>query len=256
MLRMMKKRFYVIGTLLALFVCGSALATPKMVVDDTLFQFGYVPQNSKATHDFWIYSRGDAPLDILNVIPGCGCTKTPIEKTHLAPGDSTRLEVIFDTRNYSGTVIKQPMIATNEGVGNRYLHFEANVAIRPDSTYPVILSPYKLEFPTEPGKKVDGMKFTITNVSDKPLDLSLVSWPRGMVTVDLPRSVGAKKSVQASVKLTEAAAGQNFEKCVTFQMSDEAKTRFTIPVTRVVQLPNMPTQSPAPPPPPKPTGTK
>lgn len=49
---------------------SSAQAAPRLTIPESSFDFGYVPQNSKITHDFWLYSSGDDSLKILKVVPG------------------------------------------------------------------------------------------------------------------------------------------------------------------------------------------
>lgn len=64
-------RLALIVTLLALMVAASALlAAPRLVIPETIFNFGYVPQNAKISHDFWLYSKGEDSLHILKVVPG------------------------------------------------------------------------------------------------------------------------------------------------------------------------------------------
>ena len=47
-----------------------AMALPKMFISHDSFEFGYVPQNSKISHIFWIKSVGEDSLKILSVKPG------------------------------------------------------------------------------------------------------------------------------------------------------------------------------------------
>ena len=55
---------------LALVLVSAIHAAPRLVLPETTFNFGYVPQNSKLSHVFWLYSKGDDSLQILKVIPG------------------------------------------------------------------------------------------------------------------------------------------------------------------------------------------
>ncbi len=45
-------------------------AAPRLVMPETTFNFGYVPQNAKISHEFWLYSKGEDSLHILKVVPG------------------------------------------------------------------------------------------------------------------------------------------------------------------------------------------
>jgi hypothetical protein len=229
--------------LLLMSAMSSVLAAPRLVIPETTFNFGYVPQNSKITHVFWLYSTGDDSLQILKVIPGCGCTQAPLEKSGLSAGDSTRLEVIFDTKHYTDNITKRPRIETNEGPPEKYVEFNCTVLRRPDSTYPVIIKPYKVDL-SQFGEKVrDQMKVTITNVTDKPIDISVVAWPAELLTATFPKTVGAGQSADGMVKLNDNAIKKEFEKSITIQLTDDKSSRFTIPVKRSLRLPGDTTQT-------------
>jgi len=56
--------------LLIFLVAGSLMAAPRLTINESSFDFGFVPQNSKISHDFWLDSTGDDTLKILKVVPG------------------------------------------------------------------------------------------------------------------------------------------------------------------------------------------
>ena len=67
----MKKTVLLFGILLLIIVFSSnLLAAPRLTIPESIYKFGYVPQNSKVSHVFWLYSTGDDSLKILKVIPG------------------------------------------------------------------------------------------------------------------------------------------------------------------------------------------
>ncbi len=43
---------------------------PRLEIPKPEFDFGFVPQNAKVSHDFWLYSTGTDTLRILQVNPG------------------------------------------------------------------------------------------------------------------------------------------------------------------------------------------
>lgn len=227
----------VVSTTLLLLGALATSAAPKLGISEENFDFGYVPQNAKVSHIYWLKAEGSDTVRIANVVPGCGCTKVPLEKNILGPGDSTRLEVIFDTRSYSGLVSKRPTIQFSDGTPDVHVSFSCSVATRPDSTFPVIITPYKLDL-TQFGEKVRSeTKFTIANASDSDLTLTLVSQPVGLATVSLPKVVKAGKSAEGTLKLTREGLEAEFEKAITIQVSDQKKSRFTIPLKRSVRKP-------------------
>ncbi len=50
--------------------CMQAAAEPKLTIPDSIFDFGFVPQNAKISHDFWLHSTGTDSLKIVKVSPG------------------------------------------------------------------------------------------------------------------------------------------------------------------------------------------
>lgn len=153
----------------------------------------------------------------------------------IAVGDSTRLEIIFDTKSYSNVVSKSPRIQTNEGPPDKFVRISANVVTRPDSTYPVVIKPYKLDL-TQFGEKVRSeIKFTINNVSTTNLQPTLVSAPDQLLEVVLPKSIPAGKSGEGLVVLKKSALDKAIDKSITVQFNDEKQSRFTIPVKRQIR---------------------
>ncbi len=77
-----------------------------------------------------------------------------MDKTAIAVGDSTRLEIIFSTKKYRNKISKSPKIQTSEGGSDKMVRISTAVVERPDSTYPVINTPYKLDMSQFTGKQV------------------------------------------------------------------------------------------------------
>ncbi|HUV31345.1 MAG TPA: hypothetical protein VMY05_09685 [Acidobacteriota bacterium] len=160
-----------------------------------------------------------------------------MEATELAVGDSTRLEIIFSTKRYRSRITKSPSIETNEGEPHKRVRIVADVLARPDSTFPIIIKPYKLDI-SQFGEKVrDEMKFNITNVSEQDLKVRLVYQPEGYFDLELPGTVKAGKTAQGVLKLRKEAIDTSFDKSVTIELDDESASRFTIPIKRKLRIP-------------------
>lgn len=155
-----------------------------------------------------------------------------MDKTELAVGDSTKLEIILDTGRYTRKVTKKPRIKTNEGPPDKHVEVMCHVSERPDSTYPIVIKPYKLDL-TQFGEKVrDQVTFRMTNVTSKPLKPSIVAVADEYFEVKLPDVIRAGDSGEAKIKLKEFALDQEFEKSFTIVFDDPVATRFTVPVKR------------------------
>lgn len=67
------RKFWIVTALMAILILllvAQAMAVPKMFLPEEKFDFGFVPQDVKISHVFWIKSVGDDSLKILKVKPG------------------------------------------------------------------------------------------------------------------------------------------------------------------------------------------
>lgn len=155
-----------------------------------------------------------------------------MDKEILAVGDSTQLEIIFSTKTAINKVAKSPTIQTNEGPPDKRVRIEATVVSKPDSTYPLVISPYKLDLSQGESNVVDKIEFTIKNVSDAKLDLTSVSFASDFFELELPKSLAPGASDKGKLKLLKSSIEQSFEKSFTIEVNDTNKSRFTVPVKR------------------------
>lgn len=111
----------------------------------------------------------------------------------------------------------------------------ADVIQRPDSTYPIIIRPYKLDV-SQFGEKIrDKMKFTIVNSSEKEVALKLVATLPGYATIDIPQKIGARQSAGGEIKLLPTVLDKSFEKSFTIEVTSDTTSRFTVPVKRSIK---------------------
>jgi len=67
----MKRLMILIPGIMAMVaLAGAALAAPRLTIDESAFNFGYVPQHAKVSHTFVLRSTGDDTLKIVKVVPG------------------------------------------------------------------------------------------------------------------------------------------------------------------------------------------
>jgi len=166
-----------------------------------------------------------------------------LEKDTIIAGDSSALEVIFATKSYAHRVKKTPRIYTNidstitiSSKSNAWVAIEADVTPNPDSSYPVVVKPYKIDISQFSEKPRNEVTFTIENVSDKPVELTLISFPDKLVEVDLPKVIEPGKTAEGTLRVKPDAVDQEFEKSFTFEVNDENHTRFTVPIKRMVRV--------------------
>lgn len=200
------------------------------------FDFGYVPRDATICHRFWLYSKGSDTLKISSVKPGCGCTKAPLDKDIVAPGDSAAVELIFNTKNYSGNVSKSATIITNAVPATNRVSFMATITKDNDTTVPLAYIPKIIKIQRNDSKKQGKITLTIKNVTSNDMNLTLESYPKELFEVKLPKIIKAGKQANMEIKVSDEAAA--FEKSFTIQLDDPKVSRFTIPVVYSDSLDN------------------
>lgn len=106
------------GSLYIFFLLSSLtfgqLLQPKLVLQQTTFNFGDIKQGETVSHVFVLSNSGGDLLTISNVTASCGCTAAAPEKKELAPGESTNLTVKFNSAGRMGNQSKTVRIFSND----------------------------------------------------------------------------------------------------------------------------------------------
>ena len=90
------------------------LASPKIVFEETEYDFGTVERGTKVTHYFVFKNAGDEPLEIKQVRATCGCTAALATKKVLQPGEEGKIKTTFNSRGYAGKIAKRVIVKTND----------------------------------------------------------------------------------------------------------------------------------------------
>jgi len=177
--------YITMGTML---VCGSALfaqdPAAKLVMPDSIFDFGFFATDARVVHTYPIYNHGDDTLRIIKVHPGCGCTVAPLHKYDIPPGDSTTLDMYFDSKRLMGLVKKKVTILSNDPV-TPYKEI-AFIAIT-GKVHPYVRpKPDVINFGRLSMDKLDkSFSTTLTNVTDAAVELELIDFSQDYIRVDL-----------------------------------------------------------------------
>jgi hypothetical protein len=244
------QRLTTIAVLLLVLIFASALsAAPKLAFQHSYFDFGYAPQEAKLTHPFWIKSVGDEDLKITEIKTGCSCTKAPLTKRVIAPGDSTDLKVTFSTGRYKNRVLKKPTIYSNEGEEGRSATIIANLVTDPDATAPLLINPFIISMPMHDGTERTSAEFSLKNVSNRAVAPIMVDLPEDYFSIELPDSIPAGGQARGYVQLTSKGVKNAFEKSFTFEIDNKEKTRYSLCISRLINSeqikPGMPIQRPS-----------
>lgn len=101
---------------------------PKVAFNKTKHVFGDVKTGKRVSATFLIRNEGKEVLLIRKVKASCGCTTTKPDKTELAPGEETKIDVTYSAPSYKGSQKKSITVICNDpSAPETTLWIEANV---------------------------------------------------------------------------------------------------------------------------------
>jgi hypothetical protein len=194
---------------------------------DRGFNFGFLPKGVHALHTYMIENKGTDTLRIIKVTPTCGCTSAPLGKSDIGPGDSTNLDVFFDSGKFSGKVTKKISILSNDP---KDPYTDITFTAQVDRVHPYITAkPIVIE--TE-RKNASAYTVKLTNTGTDPLEIRIVSSSEPYIEAKLSREkIEAGTSVDLIVKIKEKyEAFQETWYSITLETNDPLEYRLTIPM--------------------------
>ena len=90
------------------------LLGPKIGVQQLEHDFGNINQGDVVNHSFVIANNGGDILKVTDVRASCGCTAAKPEKNELKPGESTNINVSFNSKGRKGPQVKTITVTTND----------------------------------------------------------------------------------------------------------------------------------------------
>ncbi len=97
-----------------------------MTFEATEVNYGVIDQGSDPLRKFHFTNTGTEPLVIKNAKGSCGCTVPKYPKEPILPGESSVIEVRYDTKRI-GKFTKRVTLTTNEGSEKRVLTIKGEV---------------------------------------------------------------------------------------------------------------------------------
>jgi hypothetical protein len=87
---------------------------PKVVVDQTDYDFGALDMAAKGSHDFLFRNAGDAPLKLVSGGTSCRCTVSELGQEEVSPGGSTKVILTWKPIDKSGPYQQTAKVLTND----------------------------------------------------------------------------------------------------------------------------------------------
>jgi hypothetical protein len=95
---------------------GNGESGPRLQLSQREWDFGQLWTGDPCEINVELKNVGDAPLKILNIKSSCGCTAAQPGKRELAPGESDKMTVTYDTKKFAKVVKQTITVVTNDPV--------------------------------------------------------------------------------------------------------------------------------------------
>ncbi len=156
-------------------------AEPRIVVEPELIEFGSLKQHETRDVQVTITNSGDETLEIREVESTCGCTVPDLEVTELAPGQSTEMQIHFNSKTFQGKQTKYVHVFSNDPQRPAVdLIITANIEV------PLFMSPAKsmVGFRTLQVGETQTVTYTFRSEEVAELEITPRSWPESWLDVE------------------------------------------------------------------------
>lgn len=100
---------------------------PVISFDKSQHEFGPLVSGEKVSYNFRFTNTGTAPLIIINVHSGCGCTVGDYPKEPIPPGGTGRINVLYNSAGRRGLQSEMVRVITNANPQEYILRITAEV---------------------------------------------------------------------------------------------------------------------------------
>jgi hypothetical protein len=210
---------------------------PVAAVAEPVIDAGTVPVGQLVEVVFTIRNEGDAPLEITQVRPACGCTVAEYDET-IAAGGSGRVRAVVDTKSEIGANAKAITVYTNDP-GNPRIQLTIKSTVR---TF-ITLDPGYARFTSFVHGERDQSAPQLLWTEDFPnLEITGVESPASFIEVSYREATPPERSGEGSgrqwridVTLTEAAPVGPVADHVTVRTNHPRQKLVEIPVSGFVR---------------------
>lgn len=133
----MKKFLALILSISILNIANAQPALPiqeDILLKETIFDFGRIPQGKPVFHLFEVTNTGKTPMVISDIQTSCGCTTPEWSKAPIAPGETTKVKVGYNAAS-EGNFEKYITISYNQNLSKQVI-IKGNVWKAPEGAAP------------------------------------------------------------------------------------------------------------------------
>ena len=196
--------------IVAIALISFSLNAQVIEFDATTHDFGEISEElGTAVHNFIFTNKGDKPLVVTAVKPGCGCTVADWTKEPVKPGESGTITANYKTS--PGQFNKSMTVTTNGSSKAISLYIKGNVLRKPEdlnATHLQTLAKLKVKnkgdlvFPLINSQQTSVSKFIeVANTSDSDINISFENCPEYLLVAAIPQVLQPNKKGQITVSV-------------------------------------------------------
>lgn len=227
-----------IAVLLALASAAPAAAKDARVkFRETAWDFGKIKQGEVVTHEFIFKNVGDAPLLIEQVETSCGCAAALLSDKRVEPGKEGKIKASFDSRGYSGKVVKYVFVVSNDvEEARRELSFSADIEVPPAAK--IELDRYNVEMGLCLEGEEPAASLQIRNTGELELKVEIshqdIAFRSGGKAIAFPLLIPTGKSVDLEVRFPAQAKTGLLRDYLLIRSNDPVRSTLSVYLSRYV----------------------
>jgi len=203
--------------------------------DDDVYDFGSKRIGQSVSHVFLLRNTGRHELEIINVRPGCSCTKAEYDQKTIKPGSSLPLKLTVSLEDKRGPVEQHIVVESNDPQ-RKFLLLRIKGMVESEFS----LTPKAISF----GKVARGESLTgsvdIDATGSGPFKLLKVHCDSPLCQID-QETIDEGKSYRISIRTTSSLPAGLWKTSIRLRTDNKTEPRITIPVTANVQAVAAPT---------------
>ncbi len=216
----------VIPFIIIVFSAVISFAQPKIeVTGGTARDFGDAYHGTKVEQVVSVRNVGTDTLKISDVKAACGCTAAMMTTQSIAPGDSGKLSITFNTQGYNGKATKQVYLTSNDTSQTKTtINFSINV---------LNILNMEPKFFSFDNSKIDSTytkTITISNPSKEPIKILSVNSTLDQLKVELMKKQlmpGEQTQLQATY---HPITSGTFQKEIEIVTDNKVQPKFQVRV--------------------------
>lgn len=208
----------------------------KIFAVEPKYDFGEIIEGQRVSHEFVVKNVGDEILEIRKISASCGCTAAKPDKDKLAPGESTKIKVHFDSSNRQGKQVKYVYVMTNDK-SNPQIRLEFTCDIQPrlvsDSKEingaRLIITPTKFDFGDVKEGSVVSTNIFLKNVGSSQLVINSINSSTDNFKIYLnTQKLNKNENAVLKIEFDTSKLKGKFTRTVTISANDPVEPNQTI----------------------------